>query len=256
MSCGIVLPGGFRHLAATASGLNTDRIEPFTGWVPCTGMDTVRALLRFRALTNQFQARPAIQLAAVRTDKPDAWTLLDAMRSADKYTDDLAVSTGGKMYARFGAAYNLSTGSTLGEADVGLDLVYRLCGTMVGTVTLQLVAPDTSTYYVPVTGFLPAHQFAKFKSAVVVSSASNGFKHKLTYRAATIDQETITVAWGTDSLDAFVTGDTERNTGELTLPTSGGASIADKMWIQIGLAYSGAGAGAGATVTVTTATRT
>jgi hypothetical protein len=223
-----------------------------TEWIPCVGLDKLRTLLLIRALTNQFQAQPAIQTATVRTDKPDAWALLDSMSAVDKCAGelDLANTLAQKMYVRFGAGYNLSGGTTLSEADVRLVLAYNACGSILGTVTMDLVAPDTSTYHVPIAAWMSPQAAAKFRAGIVVTGATNGFKHKLTFRGATIEPASVTLAWGTDALDSFVTGDTERNSGDLAFPTTGAASIATKMWVQPGIGYSGSGAGAQATVTV------
>lgn len=225
------------------------------------GVDSIKAILRFFALTNQFQGQVAIQTAACRTDSPDAWTALDQAASSDRCTGNLDVSsyTASKLYLRLGVAYSLSSGSTNSQADVGLRVAVKACGAIVGSATLQCLAPDTSNYFAPVTRWMPASEAAKVKAALLVSGVVGNFRCRLTYRSAQIDPTSVSDNWAAVDLEAsWHTGNGEFPTGELTLPTGVGVSgrIDDKMWIQFGLQYSVSSGTAGqATVSVVTATR-
>lgn len=258
MGCGFLSSSEFVHLVATATGNGGLKIESMTPWVPCVGLDNIRALLLLRALSGNFQCRLAIQTAEVRTDKPNAWVLLDQMTTADRCsgTLDISANTAGNMYVRFGVAYNLSSGTDYGAAEVQLLVSYSACGTIYGSTTLQLLSPDTNTYYAPLWDWIPIEEVPKFRFGVIQSGTDNGFKAEITYRTATIEPEGVTVAWGTVVLDAFVTGDDERCTGDLTLPTASTGSVAGKMWVQPGIGYSSSGGGANGTVTVIIGGRT
>lgn len=261
MPCGILTPAITKHLASTFTGANSLRFEAFTEWMPVIGLDKLKAILRLRSLTNQFQCQLAYQTAAVRTDNPDAWATLDQLTSTDRCTGVLDVSSAlaGKFYVRFGLAYNISSGSTNSQADATLQLSYDACGMVAGGVTLQALAPDTSNYFAPVTGWIQAIDAAKVLAAILVSGVVNNFQCRLTYRTATVDTGVIADNWAVVNLEAgWHTGNGEFNTTLLTLPTGVGQSgrIDDKMWIQFGLQFSVSSGTAGqATVSVATAVR-
>lgn len=259
MACGFLTPATTRHLSTNLSGANSVVHEAFTDWIPVMGLDSVRALLRFAALTNQFQGQLAYQTAATRTDQPDAWGVLDQVTSTDRCTGSISLSgvTANKFYIRFGIAYNLSSGSTNSQADVSLQLSYSICGSLVGTATLQALAPDTSNYFAPVTGWMPAADAAKVLAALLVSGVVGNFQCRLTYRTAQLETAVVTDNWATINLEAgWHTGNGSFNTGQLTLPTSGNGRTDDKMWIQFGLQFSvSSGTGGQATVSVATAVR-
>lgn len=260
MSCGELSGISWLSLTSNLNGVGNLRFVPFTDWMSAMGLDKVKAVILIKALTGNFQAQLAVQTASVRTDNPDAWATLDTMTNADRCTAviDVTSNTASKAYARFGVAYNLSSGTTLGGADVGFQLSDVVCGDIVGSTTLQLMAVDTNPYFVPVTGWLPAMTIAKVKAGFTVTGSLNGFKYRLCYRAATISSNVVAVAWGTANLEAgYTSGDGERNTGEITMPTGVGVTgrIDDKMFVQFGIEFTGTSAGAQATATVTTATR-
>ncbi len=261
MPCGILTPSITKHLASTFTGANSLRFEPYTDWFPVIGLDVLKAILKLRGVTNQFQGQLAFQTAVCRTDNPDAWATLDQMTSSDRCTGVLNVTSAlaGKFYVRFGIGFNISSGSTNSQADVTLQLSYDACGLVAGGVTLQALAPDTSNYFAPVTGWLQAIDAVKVLAAILVSGALNNFQCRLTYRTATTDTGVVTDNWAVVNLEAgWHAGNGEFNTGTLTLPTGVGQTgrIDDKMWIQFGLQFSVSSGTAGqATVSVATAVR-
>lgn len=259
MSCGQLDKTKWKTLTSNLNGGGSIRFEPTTEFMLATGLDKVKARLLMKALSGNFQALLGIQTAAVRTDNPNAWATLGSMTNVDACTDVITVtsSTASALYARFGIGYNLSSGTTLGGADVGVQLASISCGEVAGSTTLQLIAVDTNPYYVPVTDWLPSLPIAKVKAGFVVTGSVNGFKCRLCYRAATVSPEAVTVAWGLANLESYSSGDGERNTGELPLPTGVGVTgrIDDKMFVQFGIEFTGTSAGAQATATVTTTTR-
>jgi len=260
MPCGVLTSPITKHLATNFSGADSLRFEAFTEWFPAMGMDYVKAILKLKSLTQQFQCQLAVQTAAVRTSAPDSWTTLDQMTSSDRCTTmvDVTSTLTGKMYVRFGIAYNCSSGTTNSQADVTLQLSFDACGSIVGSVTLQALAPDTSSYFVAVTGWIPAIDAAKVRAAILASGAINNFECRLTYRTAQITPEMITDNWATATLEgSYHSGSGEWNTGEITLPTGAvSGRIDDKMWIQFGLQFKVSSGTAGqATVSVVTAVR-
>jgi hypothetical protein len=98
----MILTSDFQHLAALGNGVGNIRVEPMTDWLSCVGLDKVRSLL---------------------------------MGVVDKCPGelDLTNALAGRMYVRFGVGYNLSSGTTLSEADVRLAMAYNACGSIVGS---------------------------------------------------------------------------------------------------------------------------
>ena len=122
------------------------------------GLDSIRAVYNCRALLGTFQYQLAIQTAVARTDNPDAWSTLDSLRttSGELCTGDVALSLGGKWYARFGAMYNEATTPGTSQADLALTFTWNACGKAVGGGSCQLVATDTTHLFQIVSGWVPA----------------------------------------------------------------------------------------------------
>lgn len=219
-----------KHLVATSTEVV---YEWFTGWRPTTGVKNVRFVLKRRAVTGSFQCRPCYQLAQVRSDNPDAPTLLDTGMTAGAgekcVASDVALSLGGKMLVRYGVAYALSSGTTPGQADVDLTVVDDGCGDTLGSVVANLTTMTTADGYFVLTGWHPALQSAVVKAAVVQSGLSGNFQARLAYRTATTSVE-VPNAWST-AWDGWRGTNGEWCTGEL-LP-----SASSDMWVQFAVQY-------------------
>lgn len=127
--------------------------------------------------------------------------------------------------------YNESTVPGTSQADVALQLSYNACGSIVGSGTYQLLAPDTSSYFQPVTGWMPVLGAAKHRAAFISSGTSSAaFKFKVAYQTATTNPN-VPNAWAT--VDSDHSGDGEACTSDLT-PAGGTASV---MWIRFGIQY-------------------
>jgi hypothetical protein len=149
----------------TAVTDNAVQYEWFTDWIPCTGMDYARVVLRIRALQGDFNARPAYQTAITRPSKPDAAAGSGTVRTSvgDYYeVIDLTSVTNSKFYIRLGVEYTLTAEGTDGSADVSVQVSYQNRGTSRGSFYKSLLAPSSSLVLTePITGWMPAIEVSK-----------------------------------------------------------------------------------------------
>lgn len=225
----------------------------FTGWQPAIGLDSIKSGVHLKGITGNFQARLAIQVASVRTDNPSAPALLETAysNSPDRCSGvlDVSASTSTPMFVRFGVAYNLSSGSTPGQADVRVDLSWPACGQAAGGGTFALLAPDTNSRYQAISGWIPAIFADIVKAAIVVTATIGNFRCQLAFRTATSVKESPS-AWSSNLEELWHGGNGEFTTGEKTL------SVSSSMWVQIGVEYSlSSGTNGSAQVSVAAAVR-
>lgn len=230
MACGSDVLSGQQHLVVTST---TVLYAWYTGWILCAGMKGARMVLKNKAVTGNFQSQPCIQLAAVRADNPGGASTKGALTTgageACTGALDLTSDTGDMFLIRFGVAYSLSSGSTAGQADVGLDVAYDQCGSLLGAYTLSLTTTTTTDAFTVLTGWVPATQASKIMAALVARSVTGNFQYRLCYRTAATSKDD-PGAWST-TLHSWQ-GAGESNTGELGLTLTG------VMWVQIGIQYS------------------
>lgn len=231
MSCG---NAGSSSTQSCQTQSTTLAYKWFTPWGPATGLDTVIAILILTGLIGNFQAQLVIQTADVRPEAPNAPTLLgSALSSTTPYcTGAVSVSsyTAGAMWVRFGVAYNLTSGSALGAADVTLIVSDDRCGQAAGSATNTLHTTSTATNtYVAVTGWIPAIVATKVKAALVATALQGPIQWRLAMRTATTTPEQPN-AWST-TFDTWRTTAAEVCTGELA------TSISGAMYVQFGIQY-------------------
>lgn len=216
--------------------VTANRYEWFAGWMPAAGVDFVKFVLKVKASSGaqNLVVQPVIQVAKVRTNDPDSPSLLgDVSQTGNGETPsvrlNVSATTAAKQFVRFGVAYKASSsGDAAGM--VSLQTFTEVYGKIVATETLQLVAPDTNSYYVPLTGWMPSLMVTKAKAALVVTNATGNFKVGLAYQIASTSPE-ITASWvAAGSL--YASG--EHNTGDQTL-TYGGTP--PEAWVRLGLKY-------------------
>lgn len=219
----------------------------YTGWKHCVGMDSLKGVIRIRNVSGNFQAQPAYQLCDVRTDKPDAPIYLGALAGAGESCSgesNISADTVGKMFIRFGVAYALSSGSSLGTGDVSLQATTVACGSLIGASTQTLVAYSTGSTVLPITGFIPALNVAKWKLGVIVSGLTGNCQWRFVWRSATTSTE-VPSAWTTTE-SYRNTNNVEVNTGEIS------TSVTSDMYVQGGIEVSLSSGSTPAQVTLTT----
>ena len=256
MSCGGIT--GLVSNRLIAYGTDTIFV-PNTGWMPSLGMEKIKAILMRAGNavvgTGQHQFKLAVQVALVRTDKPEPWGAVGTTWYNDGGESctteiDISADTDGALFVRFGVAHKLSLGTaSLGQTDVELQVSYESCGGIIDGTTLALMADTTEDRFAPVGRWIPAMTVDRVMAAIVATSESGDFQCRLAYRTATTSQNE-PGAWST-AFDAWHVGSGEWNTTLLT-PT-----LANDMWIQFGIQYAlttGTSLGQ-ATVSVATAVR-
>jgi hypothetical protein len=200
--------------------------------VASTGIDEARTVMRIRGLTGDLGARPAIQTAAVRTNKPDTPVAFPGesyvSSNSDNYADiNLADVCDDKFFIRFGVQ-TMITSTDVGSADVSLQVSYRAKGLMRGSISKELVGlNDSLTQRVVITDWIPAIEVSEFNVAHV-SDADAAFQYKFAYQTAATTVEEPDSWTGVGS---WISGDDEDNIGDQSPTTT------DKMWIRIGVFY-------------------
>jgi hypothetical protein len=224
--------------------------EPFTDWMPAIGLDAAKMVIKRKSVAvtgtaPTFNVKPAIQVAVVRPDNPDDWAAISGQSAytgaGESNTGVMTISgtTGGKMFVRFGVSYYLGgTAPTSGQADVEVVLSYKQCGEIVGSMTQDLQAFNTTTNsFVAVTGWVPAIDADKVVAAFVITALVNNFRCQLAYRTASTSTQSPS-AWALLEGASYRTTDGETSTGEISL------SITSEMYVQFGVAFSQSSAGA------------
>lgn len=263
MSCAKINRGVTKRLKTSST--SDEQFEPFTDWIPAIGVDNVQLVIKRKSVQLEgtaptWNVQPAIQVALVRPDNPDAWAVFTGTGSpyvgaGESQTDvqSIAGTTGGKMFVRFGVNYYLGgTSPTYGEADVEVVTAYTQCGHLVGAMTQELQVFNTTTdSYVAITGWLPAIEAQKVVAAFVISGLLGNFRCQLAYRTA-IASIQVPSSWALLEGAVYRTANGETTTGEITL------SITSKMYVQFGIAFSQSTAGSApgqATVSTSVAVR-
>lgn len=248
MACGKDIPEQQQHLTTTST---TDQVVWFVGWMPCIGIDNVKVTLKNRAVQGSFQSQLVVQVAPIRTDKPDDPVKLDdALVGAGERcsgVESITTQTAGTFFVRFGVAFSLQAGgSGLGQADVALAVSYTQCGQVVGARTLSPDCSTTTDAVIPITGWLMALLVQKVKVLTLVRSLLGGFEWKLAYRTATTSKEEPS---GWTAIDQSYKTAGEFNSGEVSLTLDG------VMYVQLGLLYHSSSGGGSAQVETVAAIR-
>lgn len=250
MSCGTVSPETQEHVATYTT---TNDYHWFTGWMPACALLYVMATLKVKNVTGNFQCQLVLQTAATRTDNPDTPNLIDTLRTgAGEYcsgVEDISQYTDDKFFVRFGIAYNLSSGSALGAADVAFQISTVSCGKVVGAQTLYLASSTTSDAGVAITGWIPRIIADKLMAAIVFRSKSGNFQWKFAKRGAgtSIQNPGGWVALSGET--SYRTTEGETNSGELTVGDP------DEMWVQFGVIYSSSSGAGSASLDLALAVR-
>jgi len=233
MSC-ITLTGDFTRRLVTTN--TSYRYEPVTNWAPAVGVDYIRAIMKIKSKggLQDLSVRPAIQVTTAVPADPDDWAgfgadpLLTNAGAESSARVDVTATTASKMFYRLGVAYKAGAS---GEAsgDVSLQAAVETYGKIAGVLKdLHLVAPDTSSYYLPIGGWMPTLMVSKIKAAIILTQASANLRVGLAYQLAPHVVESPS-AWA-DVGSTYGSG--VNNTGEQSITVSD-----NEMWVRLGLLY-------------------
>lgn len=232
--------------------LNLVITSPTTGyawentWNACMGVASVGFLADVRNVSASGGAspgvslKPAIQLAAVRQDRPSAGAAITAgsaitANGTTQYRETLGGAS--SFFWRRGFSFKLTgVGATFGYAEVKLYTSFRACGTVFAPKELVFNPFDDNTEasYLPLTGPFSAIGVDKAKLAIVgLANSSSTMQYSLAARA--FNDPMARGGW-TDIL-AFAnpsptTGDFEANTGEVPFT---GVTLSSFQWAELAL---------------------
>lgn len=242
-----------------------EQFEPYSEWQLGIGVDDLMLVIKRKSVQTAgtapvFNVKPAIQIALVRPDDPGNWVVISNLGpytgpgESNTAVINISALTTGNFFFRVGVSYYLSgTTPTSGQADVEVEAVYTQCGSLIGSMTQELQAFNTSTNsFVAITGWVLAMDAQQVCAAYIVSNLVNNFRCRLVYRTADTSTQ-VTSAW----LDiagglTYVSANGETTTADQTL------SITTAMYVQFGLAFSQSTPGAApgqATVSTAVAVR-
>ena len=237
MTCSQLSPPISRRLTCDST---VTQYAPLTGWMPCTGLDSVRAVIRNSAVTSSFQSRLAVQFASVRTDNPGDWIDMDQwlVGAGDLCTgdDSLPSQADTAFFVRFGVGYVRPSGSGTAGADVSVQLSFQACGNVVGNARFHaVVSGDDGPYYMPISDWFPLQHATSVRAAAVVSGVSGGtFNWRLTLQTATTEVEQAG-AWSDSFQATDYSGGGETNTGDVQI------SNTTDMWGRFGVRFGRSG---------------
>ncbi|RME27286.1 MAG: hypothetical protein D6798_04905 [Deltaproteobacteria bacterium] len=219
-------------------------------WVPTAGVASVDFLADVRNWTLGTGAaaavKPAVQLAAVRTDRPDAGAAITAGTNITgnglrHFQETLNVSS--RFWFRWGLSYKLTAGS-FASCQVRLHTAFKQCSRVFSPVQV-VVNPlngTTDISFHPVTPVFAAHAVDKVKAAVVIMDNVNtaldwrlfgrGFNDPM----APGSWMALGQAWNQPAA-----GDSDLDTGLLDLATT--LSLSSYQWAQLSLAVRKGSAG-------------
>ncbi len=235
MSCGGSTSQTFKRLNGTTPIF---AYEWYTGWMSCVGLDTIMATVVGRACSSDdFECQVAQQVAKVRTDDPDAPTLLGSVLSptagvldSNSTVLDISGDTEPAAFVRWGLAYRYANGQSQSSGDLGLDVAYVRCGELVGAGSWQLDSSTTAMRYIVVTDWLVRLLVDEVKLISLLTNLTGPLQYRLVYRTVATDKANPS-AWAnvTDANAPYGAGDV--NTGDLAI------SLGANMLVQLGIGY-------------------
>ena len=237
--CTVELPP-WRVDVVSLSATNTLIWEP--QWHPVTGVGAADFLVDGRNRTlgggAGIELKPAIQLAAVRTDRPDAGGAISngSVITANGVTHFReTVSGGAYFWFRRGLSHNLSAGA-YARMEVLMYTSFRSCAKMFPAreIVFNPLNPTNAVSYFQLTGPIPTIGVSKAKAAIIImDNANSDMDCRIAGRAfndpmARGGWTGLEADWSTPG-----TGDSAINTNEIDLD---GLSLSSYQWFELALA--------------------
>jgi hypothetical protein len=252
-------PAPIRGKGHLTSDSATDRIEPLTPWMWCTGIDAFRARYWSTSATAYFRGKVAYQTAVARVDNPNTWygvgsyigpgTSVPPGTGVAGSVQDVNILTAGGpstkagYWIRFGVLYNTVTGGTMAQADVELEVSFACYGEQLVTKQLFLNSRSTTDDNVLLTSVFSAAGISKLKVAIVPVSADTHARWRPVYRTGTYDRNILGSWTSLLAAGTYYSGTTETNTNEMGVTTS-------DAFAQVGMGFSSDTAGSQARATL------
>lgn len=214
-----------------------DQFEPFTEWMPATGIDKAHFVWTMYGEEDSIKTRPGYQLAEVRPDQPKAPT---DPASADWETDngsyyaaETLSNTDDCFWIRFGVFYQ---GVVFGSAEVSLTVTTESdFGRLVGAaeyVLDTLANASAPVRTLPIGPWISTARVSNVKAGFIVSGVSGAMKYGLGYRVATADPMTPAGWANVETLQSV-------SAGTRVLDDTAVSPGSTRAWVQFGLRYQG-----------------
>lgn len=174
----------------------TEIFIPLTDWLPALGVDQVRFGFRLLAESGGLQGRPAYQTATAVIDEAGSGGRAVPQGLGTPVSGPLdaltfALSLGTVQWVRFGVMVSLDQAGAPGQGDVLLQATFPGCGKPLGRFVEQVhIGGNTSAAVVPITGYVPALSFERFRSAIVVTGVSGALQTQLAIQTADVSSKT------------------------------------------------------------------
>jgi hypothetical protein len=238
MSCAKTIKTSPVTVTATST---TAVFQPMSGWMPVTGIDALDFQFNVLSKSGNFQGKPGVQLATVRTDEPDAPAAITDGSYATgtgftHYREPLIASAAA--FYRVGLMYRSSSGDATAQVQMGV--TRSQCGQTYAPRSITItpgMLDTTEQSYFPITDFIPLVGAEKVKAMFIVTdNESNYLKYRLVARSATDPNAPnarfpVETAW-----TGPTTPNTGRNTSEQDLPSDVGFDKTDNSLMQLGVA--------------------
>lgn len=212
-------------------------------WRPCMGVSTLDLLadiqdIHFGAGAT-LSLKPAIQLAATRSDRPDPGNLISGtpVTAAGQTHFQESLSASSKFYFRVGVGYALTAGS-FAQVQGTLYTAFNANGRTFPATEIDFNPTNDTTdvSYFPLGGGKPIPVGGVDKARAVIFGMGNA-NNTMDYRiAGRVFNDPLSRGTWTDLESGWATpstGDFNRNTGDIDLS---GLSPSGKQWLELALA--------------------
>jgi hypothetical protein len=229
-------------VATMVTSSTTEVFVPMTRWFPKAGLSEVDFSVDLLAVDGDADAEvmPGAQTAAVRTDNPDSPAAISgsyvSTAGPHHFSDTLAATS--KAFVRFGMMYRLKTGES-GQAAIqaGLSVAGQQCGRLLPAraIDVQPWIANTDQNTFAISDWIPTVGLSKVLAAfMVLDNANNGLEYQLIVRTCNNVGEPNSWQLAEGSWTNPSTGNSERHTGELSVPA--GANLSSNHRLQVGVA--------------------
>lgn len=216
-----------------------------TEWIPATGFVATDFLMDLQTTMGATaEVTPGVQTCVVRTDKPSTGVAISAgtyKSTVDTYQFRETQSHSSVAFVRFGWMARLAAGQTgQGVLEVEMDINIRHCGAVLGSKLIEVQpyltgTDEANSMVVPITDWSPTVGVDKVKTMFLVMDNQNtAFEYILRGRSAKDRMKPGSwVDFESGAYTAPAAGNTERNTGEQSIPA--GLDFAGRSQFQLGV---------------------
>lgn len=236
--------------SATLRTTNTTAIfTPTSGWRSAIGLTGLDFNLNVMTVSGNGSVKPAIQYAAVRTNKPDAASAISGgtYQTSTGFTHYReTIGSNSKLLYRTGFMAKNTSGTNQAEVQAEMQVAEQRCAQQFTPVQVEaLPSVNTNQEVIAISGWFPTLGADKAKAAFVVTN-NNGTNMDYQLMMRSCNDPSAPNSWVSAEASATnpAAGNSERNTGDLSIPA--GISAASNQFLQFGLGIAENGSASGA----------